>query len=461
MGLSRLLHFMSRIKTYLQQPLDAAPLAFFRMGFGFMLVFAVLRFWANGWIESLYLEPAFHFSYYGFSWVTVPPAWATYGLFFVCGLSAFSLAMGYRSRLSALLLFLSFTYIELLDKTTYLNHYYFVSLIAFLLIWLPAGRYFSIDALRCEGWGKQYVPRYTIGALRLMVGIVYCYAGLAKLNSDWLIEAMPLKIWLMAKSELPLIGDLLQQEWVHYAFSWAGAVFDLFIPFLLLFGPTRIWAYLAVIVFHVLTRVLFPIGIFPFVMILAAAVYFPAATHRKWLSRISRLFSRPQWLTSNDRIWEPLRPKLLSIGLGVFFMVQLMFPFRYLLKPGELFWHEDGYRFSWRVMLMEKAGYANFKVVDPATGRRFYVDNTDFLTTFQEKQMSTQTDFIVEYAHYLDEHFQQQGIADPEIYVESYVALNGRLSRPYVNPDIDLTKVERTFAPAEILLPFEDTIGGL
>ena len=451
----------SRIKTYLQQPLDAAPLAFFRMGFGFMLVFAVLRFWANGWIESLYLEPAFHFSYYGFSWVAVPPAWATYGLFFLCGLSAFSLALGYRSRLSALLLFLSFTYIELLDKTTYLNHYYFVSLIAFLLIWLPAGRYFSIDAMRCGAWGRQYVPRYTIGALRLMVGIVYCYAGLAKLNSDWLVEAMPLKIWLMAKSELPLIGDLLQQEWVHYAFSWAGAVFDLFIPFLLLFGPTRIWAYLAVIVFHVLTRVLFPIGIFPFVMILAAAVYFPADTQRKWLSAISRLFSKPKWLTTNDHLWTPLRPQLLAIGLGLFFTFQLLFPFRYLLKPGELFWHEDGYRFSWRVMLMEKAGYANFKVVDPATGQRFYVDNTDFLTPFQEKQMSTQTDFIVEYAHYLEEHYQQQGIADPEIYVESYVALNGRLSRPYVNPDIDLTEVERTFAPAEILLPFEDTIGGL
>ncbi|MEM7573763.1 MAG: HTTM domain-containing protein [Bacteroidota bacterium] len=445
----------------MQEPLDAAPLAFFRIGFGLMMVFAVLRFWLNGWIESLYLEPSFHFSYFGFSWVNVPPAWGTYGLFVLCGLSAFSLALGYRTRWSALSLFLSFTYIELLDKTTYLNHYYFVSIIAFLLIWLPAGRYFSIDATRCGERARQFVPRYTIGALRLMVGIVYCYAGLAKLNSDWLLEAMPLKIWLMPKSELPLIGSWLQLEWVHYAFSWAGTAFDLCIPFLLLWAPSRIWAYLAVVVFHVLTRVLFPIGIFPFVMILAAAVYFPADTQRKWLKRLSHLLAKPQWLTANKLLWRPRRPNLLAIMLSCFFLIQLLFPFRYLLKPGELFWHEDGYRFSWRVMLMEKAGYANFKIVDPDTGQRFYVDNSSFLTPFQEKQMATQTDFIVEYAHYLEQHYQEQGIAQPEIYVESYVALNGRQSQLYVNPDIDLTKVDRTFAPADLLLPFGDTIGGL
>ncbi len=69
-------------------------------------------------------------------------------------------------------------------------------------------------------------------------------------------------------------------------------------------------------------------------------------------------------------------------------MIQLLFPWRYLLYPEELFWTEEGYRFSWRVMLMEKAGYAEFKVVDSKTGKRFYVDNSDFLSPFQEKQMA-------------------------------------------------------------------------
>ena len=49
---------------------------------------------------------------------------------------------------ACILFFLSFTYIELIDKTTYLNHYYFISVVSFLMIFLPANIYFSIDSFR-------------------------------------------------------------------------------------------------------------------------------------------------------------------------------------------------------------------------------------------------------------------------------------------------------------------------
>ena len=109
---------------------------------------------------------------------------------------------------------------------------------------------------------------------------------------------------------------------------------------------------------------------------------------------------------------------------------------------------------------MEKAGYANFKVVDPDTGKRFYVQNGNFLNPLQEKQMATQADFILEYAHYLERFYQLNGIRDPEIYVESYVALNGRSSQAYVNPEIDLTTIEQSWKPIHFLLPFNDKIKG-
>lgn len=147
--------------------------------------------------------------------------------------------------------------------------------------------------------------------------------------------------------------------------------------------------------------------------------------------------------------------------ISLFFLIQLFIPFRYVMYPGELFWTEEGYRFSWRVMLMEKTGYANFKVVDPESGKRFYVDNTRFLTRFQEKQMSFQPDFILEYAHFLEQHYKHQGIEDPEIYVDSYVALNGRGSQPYVNPDIDLTTINSSQYRQTWLMPFNDDIKGL
>lgn len=110
---------------------------------------------------------------------------------------------------------------------------------------------------------------------------------------------------------------------------------------------------------------------------------------------------------------------------------------------------------------MEKAGYANFKVVDSESNQSFYVDNTEFLTRFQEKQMATQPDFILEYAHHLEDHYQQNGIEDPEIYVESFVALNGRRSRPYVDPNTDLTEIEPSLKHRTWILPFDDEIKGL
>ena len=147
--------------------------------------------------------------------------------------------------------------------------------------------------------------------------------------------------------------------------------------------------------------------------------------------------------------------------LAVFFVFQLLFPWRYLAYPNELFWTEEGYRFSWRVMLMEKAGYAQFKIKNTETGEQFLVDNTDFLTPFQEKQMSTQPDFILQYAHFLGEHFEAQGHENVAVYAESYVALNGRLSQPYVDPNVDLMKQQESFCRKDWILPFNDTIKGL
>jgi len=332
------------------------------------------------------------------------------------------------------------------------------------MIFLPAHSYFSFDAFRNSKFRSEYIPSWSIDSIKLLLFIVYFYAGLAKLNSDWLIEAMPLQIWLPAKYSIPLLGDLLQKKWVHYLFAWSGALYDLTIPFLLLIKRTRVFAFILVVIFHVLTRVLFPIGMFPYIMIVSALIFFDAGFHKKLLDQISRLIriSRNTFDNAKQYTFKNSLTKKAGIGIvSTLFVIQLLFPFRYLLYPGELFWTEEGYRFSWRVMLIEKAGYASFKVIDPDTGKRFYVDNTNFLSRFQEKQMSTQPDFILEYAHHLEKHYQQKGIMNPEIYVESYVAINGRRSAMYIDPEIDLTTIKQSLKPKTWILPFNDEIKGL
>lgn len=458
---------INRIETYLQTTTSAAPLAVFRILFGILMLLSLVRFAALGWIEKLYIEPSFHFTFYGFSWVK-PLGDYTYLLFFICGLAALMITLGYRYRWGVFLFFCSFTYIELMDKTTYLNHYYFVSVLSFLLFFLPAANYYSLDARRRPAQASRQVPVWSIGAIKLLLTIVYFYAGLAKLNSDWLLEAKPLSIWLSTKDTLPLIGPLLKESWAAYAFSWSGALYDLCIPFLLWYRPTRTLAFVAVVVFHLLTRLLFPIGMFPYIMITCTLIFFGPQVHEKILiffTRVGEHLGIRKSKNTEQRIgnWSlALWRNKLTVGIvACFFVLQLLIPFRYLLYPGELFWTEEGFRFSWRVMLMEKAGYAQFKIVDEENGQRFYVDNANFLNPFQEKQMAFQPDFILEYAHYLADYYRQQGIASPQVYVESYVALNGRASQAFVDPTVDLAQIEPSFKHKNWLLPFHDEIKGL
>ena len=332
------------------------------------------------------------------------------------------------------------------------------------MIFLPLNTSFSIDSY-LQKKSYKLVPNWTIDSIKIMLTVVYLYAGLAKINSDWLLKAMPLKIWLPSKYDLPFLGEnLMQQNWFHYAMSWSGMFYDLLIPFLLFYKRTRIFAFILVVFFHVFTRVLFPIGMFPYVMIISTLIFFDSNFHKKIISflrkRINRLLKLKNEILINE-VYPLLNRKISLTIVFLFLSVQLLFPFRYLTYPGELFWTEEGYRFSWRVMLIEKMGYTNFKIVNAETNNYFYVDNQDFLTPLQEKQMSFQPDFILEYAHYLGDHFKKQGHKNIQVFAESYVALNGRLSQPFIDKSIDLYKEKESWKHKNWILPLNDEIKGL
>ncbi|WP_446051614.1 HTTM domain-containing protein, partial [Zobellia laminariae] len=154
-------HFISK---HITAPIEAAPLAVFRILFGVMMLLSIVRFWSYGWIEKLYIQPKFFFSYYGFEWVK-PLGVYTYLIFIICGLSAIFVALGYKYKVAIVTFFISFTYIELMDKTTYLNHYYFISLLSFLMIFLPANAYFSLDAQQDSKKAFQKIPAWTINSV--------------------------------------------------------------------------------------------------------------------------------------------------------------------------------------------------------------------------------------------------------------------------------------------------------
>ena len=425
------------------------------------MTISIIRFCLKGWIQLLYIEPSFHFSFFGFEWVK-PLEEYTYVLFAVCAVSAFFVAIGYKYYISIITFFLSFTYIELMDKTTYLNHYYFVSILSFLMIFLPANASYSLDSY-LKNQSYRYTPKWCVDSIKLLLFIVYFYAGLAKINSDWLLEAQPLKIWLTTGSyDLPFIGNnIMQKEWFHYFMSWGGMFYDLLIPFILLYSRTRIYGFLLVVFFHIFTVILFPIGMFPYIMIVSSLIFFSSKTHKKLLDFVLKpVINRLNNLKQVNAVH--IKRKKLAISIVfVFFIIQFIFPFRYAFYPGELFWNEQGYRFSWRVMLMEKRGYTTFKIVDKEKGKSFYVMNDEFLTEFQERQMSFQPDFILEYAHHLGDHYKELGYNNIEVYADSYVALNGRMSKRFVDPKVDLLKEKRGFNNKKWILPLNEEINKL
>jgi hypothetical protein len=435
----------------------AATLAVFRIAFGLVMLISTLRFIARGWIYEFYILPHYFFTFPGFEWIKPFGAAGMYLVFGLMAVACLFIMLGLFYRLSVLTFFLSFTYVELIDKTNYLNHYYFVSIITFLLLLVPAQRYFSLDVARKPSIKVNRVPAWTINIFRLQLCIVYFFSGLAKINYDWLIAAQPLRIWLPANSNLPLIGPMLSWEWVAVFFSWFGMVYDLTIWYFLLKPKTRNIAYFFVVLFHVFTAWFFKIGMFPYIMILLTLIFFPDSFHEKIIGGLRNIFSK-KTRDNTPVAWQPpvFQKKLIFGVLAVYFVVQLILPFRYLAYPGKLFWTEEGYRFSWRVMLMEKGGTAFFHVKDPQTGREDEVVNSQYLTPLQEKMMATQPDMILQFAHYLHSIYQKKGISDPVVTVESYVTLNSSGSRLYIDSSVDLSKQQQTFAHDKWILPFQN-----
>lgn len=438
-------------------PVPAGSAAALRIIFGVIGLIAVIRFAANGWISELYIQPAHHFSYYGFGWVQAWPGWGMYLHFALLGLASLGVALGYRYRLSIIAFFLLFTYVELIDRTTYLNHYYLVSLLAFLMIFLPLGRAASLDARRGPKEESATIPRAALWLLRAQLGLVYVFAGLAKLNPDWLFHAQPLRIWLYNAADIPLIGTFLSEPWAAYAMSWGGAAFDLTIVGFLLWKRSRPFAYAVLVVFHLATWLLFPaIGLFPLIMMGAALIFFEP----DWPLRLARWLRRQSPASQPSPAAPQVAPRPLpwavraAVILGAaFLIVQVVLPLRHLAYPGNVRWNEEGYRFSWRVLVTEKVGLAQFRVTGAATGEERLVYPEEYLTPTQVECMAYQPDMILDTAHLIRDDFTVTGVAPPEVRADVFVSYNSRPAVRLVDPDADLARIHHGPSPKRWLLP--------
>lgn len=393
----------------------------FRVVFGVIGLASMIRIAAYGWIAELYADPGHHLRYPGLGWIPTPGRLGVSLLVAGVAIACLALVLGWRTRAAAAVFVILFGWIEAIDVSTYLNHYWFMTLAGLILTVAPTDTCFAI---RCR---DVRVGREWLWLLRFQVGIVYCFAGIAKLNADWLLHGLPLRLWLPARSNLPVIGPLLEEPASAVVASWAGAVFDCTIVALLLWARTRRVAWLAVVVFHVSTWILFPIGVFPWLMIGVTTVFFEPS----WPRRLLRSSRRP---TATAPVSTPRRRVAIA-----WIIVMIAIPLRGSVVPGSSSWTLEGYRFSWNVLLTERGADLRFRVVDLDAGVTTVTAATDIYTPLQWKTMSSEPELIRQAAHTLAALHRDAG-ERVAVFVDAFVSLNGRVAARIIDPEVDLSR---------------------
>jgi hypothetical protein len=449
---------MPRFLSKFFAPVDIAWLVFFRIVFGGVMFVEVCRYFAHHWIE-VFNAANFHFTYHGFEWVKPWPNAGMHVHFAVLGVAALGVALGFCYRIMATVFFLGFTYVFLLDETRYLNHFYLICLISFLMIFLPAHRAWSIDAWRRPTIRSNMTPQWTLWLMRAQIGVPYIFGGIAKLSSDWL-HGEPMRMWLAGRAKLPVIGPYVHEEWLVYFFVLGGLLLDLLIVPCLLWRRTRVPAFCAAASFHLLNAQLFRIGIFPWLMLGATFIFFPPDSIRRLSRRFASVFhvnaARKIPVSETQPSW---RPRIAIVaGVAVYLALQGLIPLRHFLYPGDVHWTEEGHRFSWHMKLRTKSGDVSFRLTSPSAGRAWTVDPLMDLSDSAYEKMATHPDMILQYSHRLADQKRREGFPDIQVRAEAMVSLNGRPRRTLIDPGADLAKQSRTLAHAEWILPLNEPL---
>ncbi|MGI9611503.1 MAG: HTTM domain-containing protein [Acidimicrobiales bacterium] len=439
-------------------PVPAGSVAVFRIAFGVLVSFSAVRFLARGWVTTFYTEPNHHLTYPGFDWIQPLPApWMHLHVMAIAVLGA-NIAIGYRHRLSTGLFIVAFGYTELIEASLYLNHYWFLTVTAALLLLLPVNHYWSLDARQGRVPTSDIVPAFVVWALRAQLAAVYMFAGIAKLNADWLVRAQPLQLWLADRTDTPIVGFVLDEPVAAFVASWTAAAFDLTIVGWLLYRPTRRFAYAALVVFHLATGALFQIGVFPLVMIVASLVFFEPDWPNRLLARFCEPAAPGRPPTDAGAGAPPIR-RSAAVALALFATAQLALPLRHYAYPSDVRWSEEGYYLSWRVMLTDKAGHVIYNVTDPSTGETWEVGPDLVLADWQEVHASTRPDLIHATADLIARHYRRSGIEGVEVRADAWVSINGERARQLVDPTVDLAQQSRGFGSSPWLRPLNRTDG--
>ena len=433
------------LNKFLFKYIDNSSLIVFRIIFGFLCFAESVGAIFTGWITKTLVEPKFTFTFIGLEWLQPLPGNWMYVYYAVMGIFGLLIMVGYKYRFSAFMFFIMWCGVYFMQKSSYNNHYYLLVLLSGIMVILPAHKYASIDVKQNPKLKSIAMPAWCKWIFVIQLFILYTYASKAKLYPDWLDLSVPTSL-MEAKINYPIIGGLLQNGFMPYLVGYGGILFDGLIIPMLLFKPTRKYAFFASIFFHLFNSFVFQVGVFPYLSLAFCLFFFNPETVRNIFLKEKELYTKAEIIVPN------YKPILVSLG-SVYFAIQIVLPLRHHIIPDDVLWTEEGHRLSWRMMLRSKSGYTNFKVVNTATNKTTPINLTQYLTKKQIRSVNYKPDFMWQFAQYLKKEYKKKG-EDVKVFVSAQVSVNGKPHQHLINEKVNLANVKwNVFKHNDWILP--------
>ncbi|WP_343487222.1 HTTM domain-containing protein [Allomuricauda sp. d1] len=433
------------LNKFLFKKIDNAQLIVFRVLYGLLVCAESFGAIGTGWVRRTFIEPKFTFSFIGFEWLQPLPGNGMYFYFALMGVMGILITVGYRYRFAAFTFAVMWSGVYLMQKTSYNNHYYLLMLLAFIMALLPAHRNFSLDAKLNPSIRTDAMYNYVRWTIIVQLFIVYTYASVAKLYGDWLDFSI-IEILMRSKKDYPLIGELLQEKWVHKIIAVFGILFDLLVIPALLWKPTRKIAFVLSIFFHLFNSYVFRIGIFPYLSLAFCVFFFEPQT-------IRNLFLPKKKVQVPTAITIPKNRNQIVAFMSVYFIVQLLLPLRHHTFEDDVLWTEEGHRLSWRMMLRSRSGSLSMRAVNKETGKITRIELDDYLTKKQRRKVACYPDFTWQFAQRIKKEFAEKG-EDVAVYVTNRVKINQSKYHQFIDPKVDLGSVPwKHFSHNKWILP--------
>lgn len=427
------------------KPVDGASLAAFRVVFGLGVAVYAMKSLLRGEVRMIFVEPQYHFSYWGFEWIKPWPGNGMYLHFAALALSGLLVAAGVAYRVTSVVMALLFSFVFLCDRTAYLNHYYLMVLLCWMMTVIPADRVFAVDrvgdARAVEPLSTHCVPAWALWLVRFHIGVPYFFGGVAKLSADWL-QGQPMRMTLMQQPAVADLAQIVGTDFVVGLFSIGGMLFDLAVVPLLLWRPTRKLAFCLTLGFHLTNAFVFPIGVFPWLMMGATTIFFEPDWPRRW-------FRGPSAVAQAQHTCAGRRQQLILVAVCGYVAFHCLLPLRHLVTAGDPNWTERGHFFAWHMMLRGKRCGLRMYATSPETGQTLPVNLRQYVTEYQFPKVGRDPEHMRQLAHMIADTMQEKTGQRMEVRAFALVSLNGRRAELLVDPTVDLAQRPATWTMPE------------